>query len=76
MAVPALINPVYLGPEVLTRDYASMASITFILAGGLYFSWYFRRGEGKECKHRIGRVSGALLLTLYGMYYYWLFATT
>ncbi|MFT5484335.1 MAG: cation:H+ antiporter [Halieaceae bacterium] len=76
MALAALINPSPLPPEVFSRDYLAMAGITLILASGLYFSWYSNRGEGDECIHQIGRPAGVLFLALYGMYYYWLFATT
>lgn len=76
IALPAIINPSDLEPVVLTRDYAAMIGITLVMAGGLYSSWYSQRNDSEECVHTIGRGAGVLLLTLYGLYYVWLFTTT
>lgn len=80
MAMPALINPSALEPEVFSRDYLSMAAITLFLASILHFH-RLRAGAGKRIYDstaprkmgRIGRVEGALLLLSYVAYYYILF---
>ncbi|MEH6559051.1 MAG: calcium/sodium antiporter [Oceanicoccus sp.] len=80
MAMPALIHPEALEPEVFSRDYLSMTAITLLLASILYFHRLLASTQ-KSVAHqtttqkmgRIGRVEGALLLLGYIAYYYILF---
>ena len=83
MAMPALISPAALGPEVFTRDYFAMTGITLLLALILYahFAWEKYREKQKlsaaelEAVHHqtLGRIGGTALLIMYIAYYYWLF---
>ena len=73
MSLPGLFTTQVLAREVLTRDYASMVGITLLLAGGLYGS--LLRRTAPHAEHQISRFMGMLLLTVYALYYYWLFQT-
>jgi len=75
MAIPGIIRPSPLAEQVLLRDYTTMSGLTFLLACSLYASWFLRRNNNSIDLHRVGRGMGALLITLYGMYYYWIFIT-
>lgn len=70
MSTPALISNIDISSELLSRDYLSMALITGLLA--LAIAWSLRASAKQN---RIGRSIGAVFLSLYGAYYYWLFAT-
>jgi cation:H+ antiporter len=73
MSIPGIINGELLDPSVLTRDYAAMAGITLILAVGIQLG---RKRKIAPADHAyLGRSMGALLLSLYGGYYYWLYST-
>lgn len=82
MAMPALINPIRLDPEVFQRDYVSMTAITVVLAALVYLHrlWALLDRSAPtalRAQHaRVGRGEGALLLLLYVGYYYWLFLST
>lgn len=73
MAMPALINPPQLDPEVFSRDYLWMAGITFLLAGMVLFHKLWTHysashnlpGMTKTIKSTIGRVEGTILLGAY-----------
>ncbi len=73
MSLPGLFTTQVLAREVLTRDYFSMVGITLLLAGGLYGS--LLRRTAPQAEHEISRFMGMLLLTVYALYYYWLFQT-
>jgi cation:H+ antiporter len=73
MSLPGLFTTQVLGQEVLTRDYASMLGLTLLLATGLYMS--LARSTEPESEHQISRSMGILFLSLYALYYYWLFHT-
>ncbi|MBE9538028.1 MAG: calcium/sodium antiporter [Proteobacteria bacterium] len=73
MSIPGLINGEILEPSVLTRDYAAMSGIILILAVGIHVGR--KRKAAMESHSYLGRSMGALLLSLYGGYYYWLFMT-
>jgi cation:H+ antiporter len=73
MSLPGLFTTQVLAREVLTRDYASMAGLTLLLAGCLYGS-ALRRTSPDGPAH-MGRLMGVLLLSIYCLYYYWLFLT-
>lgn len=81
MAMPALINPPKLDPEVFSRDYLWMTGITFLLAGMVlshklwthYSASHNLPGTTKKAKSRIGRVEGTILLAAYVTYFSILF---
>jgi cation:H+ antiporter len=73
MSIPGMIHGQALEPGVLSRDYASMTGIILILALGMMVSR--RRKSSLDGHPYLGRSMGALLLSLYGLYYYWLFMT-
>jgi len=67
LALPGLIRPSIVPPEVLTRDLPVMGLLTLALAAMLLH----RPGE----RARINRVEGAILLLLFVGYLGWLFST-
>jgi cation:H+ antiporter len=69
MAIPGLVTPITLAPEVFYRDYGAMAAITLLLAAMLYAHRLFWH----RASHSIGRLGGSLLLLSYAAYYYFLF---
>ncbi len=73
MSIPGIVNGEILDPSVLSRDYAAMTGITFILAVGIHLGR--KRKAAVEGHSYMGRSMGALLLSLYGGYYYWLYLT-
>lgn len=76
-AMPALIAPTTLEPEVFSRDYMAMAGITLLFAGMLYGHklWTKPHQSGAQLyKHtHLGRIAGGVLLFSYAAYYYLLF---
>jgi cation:H+ antiporter len=70
MALPGLIAPVHLAPEVFYRDYGAMTAITLLLAAMLYG----HRLLWSKASHSLGRIEGSLLLLAYAAYYYFLFS--
>ena len=66
MALPGLISPDSFDIEVLTRDYPVMIGLIIAL---IIFSVAWRKGQ----TGRLGRFEGALLLTGYIGYMFWLF---
>ncbi len=80
MAMPALISPTALAPEVFNRDYVAMTGITLLLALLIFLHRLRTRMDkaaplAERMRHaRIGRIEGALLLFSYGAYYYVLFS--
>ena len=75
MSLPGLFDPLKLDEEVLLRDYTAMLGITLLLAVGLYVSSRLKRTDPETQEHTIGRFMGMLFLTLYALYYYWLYQT-
>lgn len=73
MSIPGLIAPEILDPAVMTRDYPAMTVAMLLLALGIYVGR--RRTVAPEGHAYIGRSIGMLLVSLYAMYYYWLFLT-
>ena len=81
MAMPALINPPKLDPEVFSRDFLWMTGITFLLAGMVlshklwthYSSSHNLPGMAKTIKSNIGRIEGTILLGAYIAYFSILF---
>lgn len=70
MAIPALFTPQVLSPEVFSRDFVATAGLTLLLFVLCCFSLFFNRGRKKP---GLGKVAGAILLTFYAVYYYFLF---
>jgi cation:H+ antiporter len=75
MSLPGIVSTQYLEPEVLTRDYASMTGVTLLLAAALYGSLLRTTPANGGHQHQIGRLMGVVFLTVYALYYYWLFHT-
>ncbi len=75
MSLPGLFTTQVLEAEVLTRDYAAMTGITLVLAASLYGSFLLPATANGSNQHQIGRVMGVVLLSIYALYYYWLFQT-
>ena len=73
MPIPGLLRPEILDPAVLTRDYSAMASATFVLALAVYLGRL--RAAAPVGHSYVGRSVGMLLVTMYGLYYYWLYLT-
>jgi len=73
MSIPGIINGEVLESSVMSRDYAAMAGITLILAVGIHLGR--KRKAAVEGHSYMGRSMGALLLSLYCGYYYWLYLT-
>jgi len=75
MSIPGLVRTEVLEPSVLSRDYAAMLGITLLLALVLYASLLRPSSRTGNGEIRLGRAIGALLLTSYALYYYWLYLT-
>ncbi len=81
MAMPALLNPPKLDAAVFSRDYVSMAAITFMLVGMVFAHKLWTRysakhnlpGMAKKINSTIGRVEGTILLAAYVAYFSILF---
>lgn len=73
MSIPGLIRPELLDAHVLTRDYATMAGMTALLALAIYLGRLRKRAP--EGHSYIGRSAGALFVAIYALYYYWLYQT-
>lgn len=79
-AMPALIAPTTLEPEVFGRDYIAMAGVTLLLAGMLYgHKLWARQSKPKSDvqaykRTHLGRIAGSMLLFSYAAYYYLLFS--
>lgn len=73
MAIPGIVEPEILDPGVISRDYPAMTVAMLLLALGIYVGR--RRSRAPEGHAYIGRTIGMLLVSLYGLYYYWLYLT-
>ncbi len=73
MAIPGLIRPEILDAQVLPRDYATMSVMTALLALAIYTGRKRKRAPPGHAY--IGRTVGVLLVTIYALYYYWLYLT-
>jgi len=74
MAIPGLVTPEVLEPMVLYRDYLTMTAMTVLLAAAIFLS-RGRRKSGAAGDAYLGRSVGVLLLSVYALYYYWLYRT-
>jgi cation:H+ antiporter len=73
MAIPGVFETEILEASVLTRDYPAMAVAMLMLAFGVYMGR--RRKAVPEGHAYIGRSVGTLFVSLYCMYFYWLYLT-
>lgn len=71
MAIPGLIATQPIDPPAMNRDYFSMVLITAVLATAMLLG--LRAKHSAPGQFYLGRTTGALLLILYALYYYWLF---
>lgn len=74
MAIPGLVTPEILEPMVLYRDYLTMTAMTVLLAAAIFLR-RDRRKSGAGGDAYLGRSVGVLLLSVYALYYYWLYRT-
>lgn len=74
MAIPGLVTPEVLDSMVLYRDYLTMSAMTVLLAAAIFLS-RGRRKSGGGGQAYLGRSVGVLLLSVYALYYYWLYRT-
>ena len=74
MAIPGIVGGQVLDPDAISRDYASMAALTFFLAVAIFVSSKRSKSVPKEAY--IGRVLGAVLVSSYALYYYFLLSTS
>lgn len=70
LAIPGLWGSILLQSEVITRDMGTVFVTTLALALAALGRW---NGVSQTCSLKWG--TGMLLLTLYAVYYVWLFAT-
>ena len=73
MAIPGIVSVQTLDADISTRDYPAMTIFTVMLAGAIFFSR--RRDKSKANHSYLGRFVGALLVSFYALYYYWLHTT-
>jgi cation:H+ antiporter len=73
MAIPGIVSTQLISADVLHRDYPTMTAMTFFLAAAIYLSR--KRSKSTEGHSYLGRIIGVLLLSFYGLYYYWLYMT-
>ena len=73
MAIPGVVGGQVLDPEAISRDYASMAALTLFLALAIFVSGKQNKSASKQ--GYIGRVLGAVLVSFYALYYYFLLST-
>jgi len=64
LAIPGIIHPTDIAPEVMSRDYPIMLALTVLL---FFVSYKFSK------KHIINRYEGMLLITVFGFYMYQIF---
>ncbi len=70
MSIPGIVGGQMLDPEAISRDYASMAALTFFLALAIYVS--AKRSKSVPKHAYIGRIMGAVLVSAYALYYYFI----
>ena len=73
MPIPGLVATQALEPSVMLRDYPTMTFLTLVLAIAIYLS--SRRRASQNGFSYVGRRVGVLLVSLYALYYYWLYLT-
>lgn len=70
MSIPGIVSTQLLDEQVLSRDYFTMSWLTLFLAIAIYISR--RRSKAQPGHAYLGRILGALLLSFYALYYYFL----
>ncbi len=71
MSIPGIVGSENLERAVITRDYPTMTFLTVFLAAAIIISR--RRTRSRAGHAYLGRIVGVLLVTLYALYYYWLY---
>lgn len=71
MAIPGIVEPELLETGVFARDYATMLLLTLILSLAIYLGRW--RSKASASQFYLGRSVGVLLVTIYALYYYWLY---
>ena len=65
MGIAPVIQPIFMGAEVFSRDFLAMSGITLVLGAAMLLG-YLNKGNNH---HKLGRFPGIVLLLLYGSYY-------
>ena len=73
LPIPGIFGPELLESQVMSRDYPLMMILTLLLALALYLGGKRRLAPAGHAY--LGRITGVLLLTIYALYYYWLYLT-
>lgn len=71
MSIPGIVGPEILQSAVLTRDYPMMTLMTLFMAITIYLSR--KRSVSTQGQTYVGRTVGMLLVSLYALYYCWLY---
>lgn len=73
MAIPGVVATQVLEPQVISRDYFTMAFLTVFLAAAVFVGR--KRSKARPGHAYLGRILGTLLVSFYGLYYYLLYST-
>lgn len=73
LPIPGIFGPELLESQVMSRDYPLMMLLTLLLALLLYLGGKQRRAPAGYAY--LGRLTGVLLVTIYALYYCWLYLT-
>ncbi len=71
MAIPGIVEPQLLEAGVVSRDYATMLLLTVLLGLAIYLGRW--RSHASADHFYLGRSAGVLLVTIYALYYYFLY---
>lgn len=71
MAIPGIVEPQLLEAGVVSRDYATMLLLTVLLGLAIYLGRWRSRASADH--FYLGRSAGVLLVTIYALYYYFLY---
>ncbi len=71
MPIPGILGPEQLDVGVMDRDYPVMMSLTLALAMALYVGG--KRRKATPGHAYLGRIIGVLLVSIYALYYCWLY---
>jgi cation:H+ antiporter len=73
MSIPGIIQPQIMALEVLQRDYLAMLLFTVALTAAMIIGR--QRAMASADNSYMGRTVGVLFVSMYAMYYYWLYLT-
>lgn len=73
LPIPGIFGPELLESQVMSRDYPLMMMLTLLLALLLYLGGKQRLAPAGYAY--LGRLTGVLLVTIYALYYCWLYLT-